>query len=308
MTVQFDQAGSWAAVPGRLIRLDRLLDRLQRLRFGQLLVVIIQRIAAGDQPVPGPGRTVAERAADPFPLQLAALQYIGRQLGVRQHHPPDADQVDPAGTHDGLGHVRQIVLQVRVACADHRQSGKRLLARPRGVNLASDAGQRIFGWLVAVARREERRPLEVRVVVGAAGAHAGPADAEVAQDPQELPALLERLVDPLLAEEAERRRVALVAGLEIRQAAARAVDAHVESRNADPLPDLIEGASRGKYRKRIGERDLAGQREAQRAGKRLERLLQRFADAGPLADPFVECGIDSTEDSLPCRSFRPCAG
>jgi hypothetical protein len=37
-------------------------------------------------------------------------------------------------------------------------------------------------------------------------------------------------------------------------------------------------------------------------------LLHLFADAGPLADPFVECGIDSTEDSLPCRSFRPCAG
>ena len=62
--------------PGRaseLVRLDRLLDRFQRFRFRQLLVVVVQRIAAGDQAVARPGRTVAERAADPLPLQLPAL-------------------------------------------------------------------------------------------------------------------------------------------------------------------------------------------------------------------------------------------
>ena len=52
-------------------------------------------------------------------------------------------------------------------------------------NLPRDAAQRILGWLVTVGRREERRPDDVRAVVGAACGQADPADAARLQQPEE---------------------------------------------------------------------------------------------------------------------------
>ena len=47
-------------------------------------------------------------------------------------------------------------------------SGSACFAGAGGINLATDADERIFGRLIAVAWREDRRPLHVRIVVGAA--------------------------------------------------------------------------------------------------------------------------------------------
>ena len=43
---------------------------------------------------------------------LAGGERVGGQLGIGQHHAAQADEVDPAGAHDGLGDVRQVILQV----------------------------------------------------------------------------------------------------------------------------------------------------------------------------------------------------
>jgi len=57
-----------------------------------------------------------------------------------------------------------------------------LLARARGANLPSDTDQGIFGRLVAVAGREDRRPLDVRIVVGAAAREVDGRHAQLAED------------------------------------------------------------------------------------------------------------------------------
>ena len=73
--------------------------------------------------------------------------------------------------------VRQPLLQVGVARADDRHvRGTRAFSRAVDVDLPRHAAQRILGRLVAVARRKQRRPLDVRAVVRAAGGHAHPAD------------------------------------------------------------------------------------------------------------------------------------
>jgi len=52
--------------------------------------------------------------------------------------------------------------------------------------LACYTDEGIFGWLVAVGRRVQRRPRQVRVVVGAAGGEADPAHVERLQQAQQL--------------------------------------------------------------------------------------------------------------------------
>ena len=31
-----------------------------------------------------------------------------------------------------------------------------------------------------------------------------------------------------------------------------------------------------------------------------------FSNTGPLPDPFAECGVEASEDTVPCRAFAPC--
>ena len=33
-----------------------------------------------------------------------------------------------------------------------------------------------------------------------------------------------------------------------------------------------------------------------------------FGATGALPAPFVQCGVDATEDALSCRAFAPCEG
>ena len=99
---------------------------------------------------------------------LPVRERVGRQFRIREHHAAQADGVDPAGADHRLGDVRHVILQVRVAGADHRHFRHGLFALPGGMNLPRHANQRIFRRLIAVAGRKNRRTLNVRIVVRAA--------------------------------------------------------------------------------------------------------------------------------------------
>ncbi len=92
-------------------------------------------------------------------------------------------------------------------------SGKSFLRSAVARTWRATPDQRVLGRQVAVARGEERGPLQVGVVVGAPGADAGPADAEAVQDAEKRAALVEGVLQALAAQEAEGRRVALVGPL-----------------------------------------------------------------------------------------------
>ncbi len=51
-------------------------------------------------------------------------EHVGRQIPVAENEPADADAVHPAGSHHGLRNVRQILLEVGVGRADHRDLGQ----------------------------------------------------------------------------------------------------------------------------------------------------------------------------------------
>ncbi len=52
---------------------------------------------------------------------------------------PTPTDVDPTGAHDGLRHVRQEILQIRVAGADHQQLGHCRVTLPGGLDQAVHA-------------------------------------------------------------------------------------------------------------------------------------------------------------------------
>ena len=101
---------------------------------------------------------------------LPVGQHVGGSSGYDSTMRPRPTKSIQPFAHHRLRDVRQIVLQVRVAGADQRQVGHRRFALARGVDLPHDADQRILRRLVAVAGRKDRRPLDVRIVVGAAAA------------------------------------------------------------------------------------------------------------------------------------------
>ena len=84
-----------------------------------------------------------------------------------------------------LPDVGQPLLQVAVGRSDNAQGGEVLLEGRRHGELPRDPLQGIFRRLVAVRRRKRRRALDVRVVVGAAGAEAHEIDAQFGEQRQE---------------------------------------------------------------------------------------------------------------------------
>ena len=99
---------------------------------------------------------------------VPAAKCVGGEFGIGEDHAAEADGVDPAGADRGLGHVRHVILQVRIAGADHRHFRHGLFALAGGVDLPRDADQRIFRRLIAVAGGKNGRPLNVRIVIRAA--------------------------------------------------------------------------------------------------------------------------------------------
>ena len=90
-----------------------------------------------------------------------------------------------AGADGVLRGVREPLLEVRVARADDRDVGMRARELGGRRDHPRRADQRVLGRRVAVGRREERRPLDVRVVVRAAGGDAHEPDAELAAQVEE---------------------------------------------------------------------------------------------------------------------------
>ena len=99
------------------------------LSLGQILIKLIQRIATRDLPAAGGRGAIAKRAADKFATQWSAGQHVGRQLRIAQRHATQADEVGLPGTQHCLRHVRQPILQVRVAGAHDREIRSMRLSR-----------------------------------------------------------------------------------------------------------------------------------------------------------------------------------
>src|SRR5439155_3230943 len=81
----------------------RRLARAQPRAVGMGLVEGVERVTAGDEPQAGPGRAVAEGAADRLALERDAAQHVGRQVRVCEHHPAEADEIGEALAHVALG-------------------------------------------------------------------------------------------------------------------------------------------------------------------------------------------------------------
>ena len=85
------------------------------LSLWHFFVVFVEGVTARDDAVARGGRAIAKSAADQFAFHLAGRQSVVRQLGVTEHHAAQPDKIDPAFANDRLRHLRQIILQVRVA-------------------------------------------------------------------------------------------------------------------------------------------------------------------------------------------------
>ena len=81
--------------------------------------------------------------------------------------------------------MRQVFLQVAVARTDHEHVRRASLDRGGRIDLASAPGQWVLRRLIPVGRREQRRPLDVRVVVGTARRDVEQADVEFAKQVDE---------------------------------------------------------------------------------------------------------------------------
>ena len=77
--------------------------------------------------------------------------------------------------------VRQPLLQVGVRRSDDRQRRMTGLQSRRGLDLPRDSDERILRWQIRVRRRKQRRPLDVGVVVRAAGGQTDPCHAQILQ-------------------------------------------------------------------------------------------------------------------------------
>ena len=140
-------------------------------------------------------------------LSGRAGQHVGRQVRIRERDPAEADEVAQPFADVVLRHVRQPFLQVAVGGTDEDHPRKVALQHARSPAICrAHAAQRILRRLVAVERRKQRRPLDVRVVVRAAGGDADPPDAEAFEHPQHVAGVVERRVELAVAgEHAEAR-------------------------------------------------------------------------------------------------------
>ena len=136
-------------------------------------------------------------------------------------------------------------MKIAVGRADDGQRRKVLLQAGGRGDLPRDADQRILRRQVAVARREQRRALHVRVVIGAARRDAHPADADPLEQREQRPRVRERGIEVLRAavEETERGPVRLLGLLRNADAGLALLERHhVEGRQAD---DDAEVGDRG---------------------------------------------------------------
>ena len=133
---------------------------------------------------PGPRRGPVVQSLNVRQMKLAAAAACPASTsagssGYESAMRPEADEVrQPVARRHAAPTLRQPLLEVAVGGADERHSGKCRLQPRRRVDLPGNAAQRILRRLVAVDRREQRRPLHVRVVVRRAAGDADRTDAE----------------------------------------------------------------------------------------------------------------------------------
>src|SRR5262245_5690284 len=83
------------------------------------LVKRVERVTAGDQAVARPSGAIAERAAQPLRLERRAVDYVVRQIMIRQNHPSQSDKIYLSGADVILADVRQPILQIGIARSDY---------------------------------------------------------------------------------------------------------------------------------------------------------------------------------------------
>ena len=149
--------------------------------FRAVLVERVERKATRDQAGPWRRGAIAERPAHQLTAKSGPGEHVAWQVGIRERHPPEADHRRPAVAHHRLADVGQPLLQVRVPRADHGHVASAPDERRGGRHLTGDADERILGGQVAVGGWEQRWPLHMRAVVGAAGGRTHQTDAERAQ-------------------------------------------------------------------------------------------------------------------------------
>src|SRR5450432_3807999 len=110
---------STSALPGKIIAAKSALPASrgsllfrggQTLREFRSLVVAVQRIASGRQPLPRRRSAIAEGSADSLTLNRPPFRGVPQQFRIGQHHSPDSHEINPSFAHRRLRHVGEKVL------------------------------------------------------------------------------------------------------------------------------------------------------------------------------------------------------
>src|SRR4029077_9539119 len=155
----WEHDGSWSV----FFRGNQLLHQFR------IFVETVQRVTSRRQPVSRGRRAVTKRSANSFSLNRVSLCGVPQQLGVGQDHSAETNHVRPALAHSCLRNMREVVLQIAVACAHENQVRKLLLQSSRRVQVTCRTYQRVFGRKISVGRGIESRSLKVGIVVGTSG-------------------------------------------------------------------------------------------------------------------------------------------
>src|SRR5262249_36090367 len=151
LRVAFDRGG-WTLDFG--LRPYCPLHFLQLLELRFRAVIFIQRITAADHSISWASRTITEGAADRFGRQSALFNRICQDAWIRQHHPPEPDDIRPTIPHDILRDVRQVLLQITITGADQdKVPGRARFDFADDVDLPRDPDQRIFRRLITIRWR-----------------------------------------------------------------------------------------------------------------------------------------------------------
>ena len=135
--------------------------------------------------------------------------------------------------------------------------GNACLSRARGVEQSRDAVQRILRRIVAVARREQRRPLRMRTVIRAARGHADPSHFAILEHLEHLPGLGERRVEIAVLSRPkpagyvigiDRGHTRAIRALAMRdEVERREAHHHLKSRHVARMPSMISRMKRVRF-------------------------------------------------------------
>ena len=128
-------------------------DFLELSRFWCSLVVFIQRVAARGEAISRCSRAIRKSPADQFAFAFPQLNRIHQLLWIGQHHASQSNKIDRSRSNLMLTHIRQKLLQIRIARTDHQRTWVLCFQLASGVQLPRNGNQWILVGLVAVRRR-----------------------------------------------------------------------------------------------------------------------------------------------------------